>query len=80
MYTFGVPCLSTKATRICQFSQYLRTKLDMLFETAKSVEIVIILGKTAIYPKIVDFIQKHYSVATFVHINLPKSQYFYRLA
>ena len=38
------------ATRICQFSQYSRTKLDMLFEIAKSVEIVIILGKTAILP------------------------------
>ena len=36
------------ATRICQFSQYLGTKLDMLFEIAKSVEIVIVLGKTAI--------------------------------
>ena len=32
-------------TRICQFSQYLETKLLMLFEIAKSVEIVIILGK-----------------------------------
>ena len=38
------------ATRIGQFSQYLGTKLDMLFEIAKWVEIVIILGKTAILP------------------------------
>ena len=38
------------ATRICQFSQYLGTKLDMLFEIAKSVEIIIILGKPAILP------------------------------
>ena len=36
------------ATRICQFSQYLGTKLDMLFEIAKSVEIVTILRKTTI--------------------------------
>ena len=48
----------------------------MLFETAKSVEIVIILGKHYIknikifYPKILDFMHKHYSVATFVPINL----------
>ena len=38
------------ATKICQFSQYLGTELDMLFEIAKSVEIVRILGKTAILP------------------------------
>ena len=38
------------AIRICQFSQYLGTKVDMLFEIAKSVETVIILGKTAISP------------------------------
>ena len=52
MYTLVVPSLSTKfikiATRICQFSQYLGTTLDMLFEIAKSVEMVINLGKTAI--------------------------------
>ena len=45
-----VPSLSTNslkiATRICQFSQYLGTKLDMLFEIAKSVEVVIVVGKT----------------------------------
>ena len=39
--------LSTKfikvATRICEFSQYLETELDMLSEIAMSVEIVIIL-------------------------------------
>ena len=56
MYTLIVQSLFTKfikiATGICQFSQYLGTKLDMLFEMVKSVEIVIILGKTAIYPKI----------------------------
>ena len=51
----------------CQFCQYLRTKLDMLFEIAKSVEIVKILGKTALYLKILGFIRKHYSVATVVH-------------
>ena len=44
----------------------------MLFETAKSVKIVIFL----LYPKIVDFMQKHYSVATFVHINLAKKSIF----
>ena len=38
------------ATRIFQFSQYLETKLDMLFEIATSVEIVMILEKTAILP------------------------------
>ena len=38
------------ASKICQFSKYLGTKLDILFEKAKSVEIVIILGKTAILP------------------------------
>ena len=32
----------------------------MLFEIAKSVEIVIILGKYLFYPKILDFVQKHY--------------------
>ena len=31
----------------------------MLFETAKSVEIVIILEKQPFYPKILDFMQKH---------------------
>ena len=39
MYTLVTPSLSAKliktATRICQFSQYLGTKLDMLFEIAK---------------------------------------------
>ena len=39
MYTLVVPSLSMKfikiAIRICQFSQYLGTKLDMLFEIAK---------------------------------------------
>ena len=38
------------STRIRQFNQYLGTKLDMLLEIAKSVETVIILGKTAILP------------------------------
>ena len=52
------------------------TKLDMLFETAKSVEIVIILAKQLFYPKILEFMQKHYSVATFVHIILPQNQFF----
>ena len=49
MYTLVVPSLFTKLiTGICQFSLYLMTKLDILFEIAKTVEIVIILGKTAI--------------------------------
>ena len=44
-------CLSLKiATRICQYSQYVGTKRDMLFDMAKSVEIVIILRKAAILP------------------------------
>ena len=81
MSTLVVPFLSFNvikiATRICQFSQYLGTKLDMLFEIAKSDDIVIILGKTAIfYHKIFDFMQKHYSIATFVHTKLPQSQFF----
>ena len=37
---------------------HLVTKLDMLFEIQ------------LFYPKILDFMQKHYSVATIVHINL----------
>ena len=52
----------------------------MLFEIAKSVKIVITLGRQLFYPKTVDLMQKHYSVATLVHINLPKSQFFYKLA
>ena len=71
MCTLMVPSLSTKFMKNSdQFSQYLGTKLDMLLEIAKSVVIVIILGKTAFYPRIVDFIQKHYPVATFIRINL----------
>ena len=63
--------------RICKFSQYLETKLDMLFEIAKSYEIVMIFGeKQLIYPKIANFMQKHYSIATFVHTNLPKKAFF----
>ena len=54
MYALVVLSLSTKfikiATRICQFRKYLGTKLDMLFEIAKSDEIAIILGKTDILP------------------------------
>ena len=69
------------STRICQFSQHLGTKLDMLFEIAKSVEIVIILEKQLFYPKILDFMKKHCSVATFVDINLSKKPMFsYKLA
>ena len=50
----------------------------MLFEIAKPVETVKILGKTAILSyRILDFMQKHYSVATFVHINLPKKNQFF---
>ena len=41
MHTLVVPSLSTKfikvAITICQFSQYLGAKLEMLFEIAKSV-------------------------------------------
>ena len=78
--TLVVLSLSTKfikiATKICQFNQYVGTKVDMLFEIVKSVEIIIILGKTAIYPKILHFKKKHYSVDTFVHINLPKKPFF----
>ena len=49
----------------------------MLFEIDKSVEIVIILEKNRyFYPKILDFMQKDYSLATFVHINLPKKPSF----
>ena len=46
----------------------------MLFEieAAKSVEMVMILRRTTILLKILDFMQKHYSVATFVHVNLQK--------
>ena len=54
MYTLAVPYLPTKfiknSHQICQVIQYLGTKLDMLFEIAKSVEIVIILEKPAILP------------------------------
>ena len=47
MYPLVVPSLSTNfikniATRICQFSQYLGTMLVMLFEIAKSIQIIII--------------------------------------
>ena len=51
----------------------------MLLKIAKSVKIVIILRKTAILPKLLDFVQKHYSVFTFAHINLPKKGFFYKL-
>ena len=58
MFTSVVPSLSTKFTKIsCQFSQYLGTKLNMVFEIAKSVEIVIILEKQLFYSEIVDFMQ-----------------------
>ena len=55
MYTLVVPSLSIRkslktATRIYQFSQYLGTKLDMLFEIAKSAKIVIILEKQLFLP------------------------------
>ena len=52
MYTLVVPSLSMKfkATRICQFSQYLGTKLDMLFEIVESIKIVIILENTTNLP------------------------------
>ena len=49
-----------------------------MFEMAKSVEIVIVLGKKQLfYPKILDFTQIHYSVATFVQINLPQKPIFF---
>ena len=52
--TLVVQCLSKRfnseiVTGICQFSQYLGKKLHMLFKIVKSVEIVIILGKTTIF-------------------------------
>ena len=52
MYTLVVPSLSAKFIKNSQNLPvfYLGTKLDMLFKIAKSVEIVIILGKTAILP------------------------------
>ena len=37
------------ANKISQFSQYLGTKLDMLFEIANSVQIIIILEKKNSY-------------------------------
>ena len=58
IYTLVAPSLSKTLKIIFQFSQYLGTKLDMLFEIAQSVEILIILGNTAIPPKILDFMQK----------------------
>ena len=45
-----VPSLSEKFIKNNQFSQYLGTKLDMLFKITKSVEIVIILEKIGILP------------------------------
>ena len=48
----------------------------MLFKIAKAVEIVIILGKIAILQKILDFMQMQYTVATFVHINVPRKPFF----
>ena len=55
MYILVVPSLSKKfikkATIISENSQFLGTTFDMLFEIAKSFEIAIILGKTAILPK-----------------------------
>ena len=78
MYTLVIPSFLPNSlkivTRICKFKQYLGTKLDMQFEIAKSVEIV--LEKQIFYPKLVDFLQKHCSVATFVYIILPKSKFF----
>ena len=75
MYTLVVPSLSTKFIKNSHqnlpVSQYLGTKLYMLFE------IVLILGKQLFYLKILDFMQKHYSVVTFVHINLPKKPIFF---
>ena len=48
----------------------------MLFKTSKSVKIVIKLGKKQLfYPKILDFMQKQCTVATFVQINLPKKPF-----
>ena len=53
---------------LASFARPLGTKLEILFEIAKSVERVIILGKKLLYPEILDFTQEHYFVATFVHI------------
>ena len=66
-----------QSTRIWQFSQYLGTKLDMLFEIAKLVEMVI---SSYFTPKLFCFMQGHYSVAAFVHINLQKKIFLINLA
>ena len=58
MYTLVIPSLSTKfienihqnlPVQLVQFSQYSGTKLDMLLEIAKSVEIVIVLRKNSCF-------------------------------
>ena len=48
-FVYGIPGRNSLqiATSICHFSQYLGTKFHTLFKIAKSNEIVIILGKTA---------------------------------
>ena len=48
----------------------------MLFKGAKSVEVVMILGKQLPYPNILNFMQKQFSVATFAGINIPKKPIF----
>ena len=53
MYTSIQVSLAMKPTNSHQnlpVSHYLGTKLDMLFEIGKPVEMVIILGKTAVLP------------------------------
>ena len=54
MYILVVPSLSTKFIKNSHqnlpVSQYLGTKRDMLFDIAKSAEIVTILPKTATLP------------------------------
>ena len=84
MYILVDPSLSTKFIKNSHqnfpVSQCLGIKLDMLFETAKSIEIVILLGKQLFYLKIFNFMPKHYSVATFVHKFTKKYNFVYKLA
>ena len=68
------------ATKICQFSKYLGTRLDVLFEIAKSVEIVII-WKKQFYPKILNFMQQILLCCYLCpHKFIKKANLFYKLA
>ena len=59
------------ATGVSQISQYLETKLDMLFEIGRSVEIAIILGKAAIPAP---FVQITLPIKPIFPINQPNSE------